>query len=240
MIKNIVVFGVLFFMVVSGLKAQSTSDFFTKADSFLKEHIKDGLVDYKGIHDNPAALNALVEMAGQLSVSKDKADEYQAFWINGYNLMVIKGIVDHYPIKSPMDIGGFFDTEKRNIGGKEITLNDIENELLRGNFPDEPRFHFVLVCGALGCPPIIAEAYMPATLEAQLEKQTKKALKDPNFIRVEKNKVKVSQIFEWYATDFTQNGQSIAGYINSYRKEQLPEDAKISFYTYDWTLNGME
>lgn len=239
MIKNIV-FGVLFFTFASGLRAQNTSEFFSKADDFLKEHIKDGLVDYKAIHDNPAALNELVEMAGQLSVSKDKANEYQAFWINGYNIMVIKGIVDNYPIKSPMDIGGFFDTKKRKIGGKDITLNDIENEVLRGNFPDEPRFHFVLVCGALGCPPIINEAYMPSTLNGQLEKQTKKTLNDPEFIRVDKNKVAVSQIFEWYKKDFTQNGQSIAGFINSCRKEPLPKDAKVSFYKYDWTLNGME
>ncbi|HZJ20574.1 MAG TPA: DUF547 domain-containing protein [Pricia sp.] len=238
--KSIVFFGILFLCITSTTYAQSTSDFFSKTDAFLKEHIKDGLVDYKGIHDNPAALNALVEMAGQLSVSKDKADEYQAFWINGYNLMVIKGIVDNYPIKSPMDIEGFFDTEKRNIGGQEITLNAIENEMLRGNFPDEPRFHFVLVCGALGCPPIIAEAYMPSTLDRQLEEQTKKALNDPNFIRVDKKKVKVSQIFEWYKKDFTKDGQSVADFINTCRTEKLPDSAKVSYYEYDWTLNGMK
>ncbi|WP_373518079.1 DUF547 domain-containing protein [Pricia sp.] len=240
MTKNILVFGVLFLTITSGLKAQNTSDFFSKTDGFLKEYVKDGLVDYKAIHENPDALNELVQMAQRLSVSKDKTEEYQAFWINGYNLMVIKGIVDNYPITSPMDIGGFFDREKRTIGGKEITLNDIENELLRSNFPDEPRFHFVLVCGALGCPPIIAQAYMPATLDAQLEKQTKKALNDPQFIRVEKNKVKVSQIFEWYEKDFTQDGQSIADFINKCRTEKLPDGAKVSYYAYDWTLNGIK
>ncbi len=240
MIKNILVFGVLFLSVVSGLKAQNTADFFSKSDSFLKENIKDGLVDYQGIQDNPDALNALIEMAGKLSVSKDKVDEFQAFWINGYNLMVIKGIVDNYPVKSPMDIAGFFDTKKRSIGGTKITLNTIENELLRGNFPNEPRFHFVLVCGALGCPPIIAEAYRPATLNWQLEEQTKKALNDPKFIRVDKKKVKVSQIFEWYATDFTKDGQSIADFINTCRSEKLPDGAEVSYYEYDWTLNGMK
>lgn len=238
--RSMLYFGVLFFCITSTTYAQSTSDFFSKTDAFLKEHIQDGLVDYKGIHDNPAALNALVKMAGQLSVRKDKSEEYQAFWINGYNLMVIKGIVDNYPIKSPMDIGGFFDIKKRNIGGKKITLNEIENDLLRGNFPDEPRFHFVLVCGALGCPPIIAEAYMPTNLDAQLEKQTKKALNDSKFIRVAANKVKVSQIFEWYATDFTKDGQSVVDFINKCRAEKLPDGAKVSYYEYDWTLNGMK
>jgi hypothetical protein len=40
-----------------------------------------------------------------------------------------------------------------------------------------------LVCGAIGCPPLINEAYLPNTLEAQLETQTKIALNE-NFIKV--------------------------------------------------------
>lgn len=238
--QSMLFFGMLFLFFTATTSAQNTSEFLAKMDVFLKEYIKDGLVDYKAIQDKPENLDALVEIARQLSVSKDKADEYQAFWINGYNLMVIKGIVDKYPVTSPMDIGGFFDKEKRHIGGKQITLNDIENGLLRGNFPEEPRFHFVLVCGALGCPPIIAEAYMPATLDRQLDEQTKKAMDDPNFIRVNKKKVKVSQIFEWYKKDFTQKGRSLAEYINTCRTEKLPEGAKVSYYEYDWTLNGIK
>ena len=218
-------------------QAQSTTEFFSKADTFFKAHVKDGRVDYATIKENPDDLNALVEDAKKISVSTESADEYQAFWINGYNISVIKGIIDNYPLKSPLDVGGFFDKTKYDIGGTSITLNDIENKLLRGKFPSEPRFHFVLVCGGLGCPPIIAEAYMPSKLDAQMETQTKLALNDPNFIRVNKNKAKISQIFEWYKGDFTQNGQSLVDFINKYKSETLPEKTKVSYYTYDWTLN---
>ena len=228
----------LLFSITSVL-AQSTSEFLSKTDAFLKAHVKDGRVDYKTIKENPAELNAIVEMAKGISVSKDNAKEYQAFWINGYNILVINGIVEKYPVKSPLDISGFFDKTKRDIGGENITLNDIENKLLRKNFPSEARFHFVLVCGGLGCPPIINEAYMPSTLDAQLQKQTKSALNDPNFIQVNKNKAKISQIFDWYNGDFTKNGQSLVDFINNYRAEKLPEDTKTSFYTYDWTLNDV-
>ena len=125
------------------------------------------------------------------------------------------------------------------MGGENITLNDIENKLLRANFPEEARFHFVLVCAGLGCPPIIASAYMPDTLDTQLEQQTVKALNDPDFIRVKNNKVGVSQIFEWYKSDFEQHG-GIVDFINRYRKSKLPEKSKISFYPYDWTLNEVK
>ena len=135
-----------------------------------------------------------------------------------------------------MDIKGFFDKTTRTVGGKEIVLNDIENKLLRAKFPKEPRFHFVLVCAGLGCPPIIAEAYTPEKLESQLQRQTEIAVNNPNFIKVKGNKLQLSQIFEWYKGDFTQDGNEIE-YLNKYRKEAISAKAKISYYPYDWNLN---
>ncbi|WP_298503884.1 DUF547 domain-containing protein [uncultured Maribacter sp.] len=219
--------------------AQSTEMFINKADVFLGKHVKNGKVAYSDIKKNTAELDAILQLAQEIKVEKSNVKEYQSFWINGYNLTVIKSIVDNYPIKSPLNKAGFFDKIKHNIGGKNITLNDIENKLLRGNFPKEPRFHFVLVCAGLGCPPIINTAYKPSTLEKQLQMQTVAALNDTKFIQVNKNKVKISQIFEWYKGDFTKNG-SLVDYINQYKKEKLPMKAKVSYYPYDWTLNDLK
>ena len=234
--KKYVLFGFLYFMFLSLANAQDTSGFFAKSDVFFKTHVKKGKVAYADIKENTASLDELLEMAKIITVSKGNKNEYQAFWINGYNLLVIKGIVENYPIKSPLDQAGFFDRVKHDIGGTSITLNDIENKLLRKNFSSEPRFHFVLVCGGLGCPPIINESYKPETLNDQLQKQTKLAMNDPKFIRVNGSKVKISQIFEWYKGDFKQDG-SIVDFINRYRTEKLPEKVKVSYYKYDWTLN---
>jgi len=229
---------ILIFMLLVAVTgfSQTTSEFFKKSDFFFNTYVKNGRVAYSEIKSDPSGLNELIEMAKGISVDKGNASEYQAFWINGYNLSVIKGIIDNYPLKSPLDVGGFFDKTKYDIGGTNITLNDIENKLLRKNFPKEARFHFVLVCGGLGCPPIISSAYLPSTLDAQLEKQTKLALNDPNFIQVNKNKVKISQIFEWYKGDFEHEGK-VVDFINKYKSEKLPENAKVSHYSYDWALN---
>jgi len=235
---SILKFALLSFFVTTVSLAQSTDTFFTKADAFFSAHVSNGKVDYKTIKNDPSSLNELLAIAERIEVSTSNARAYQAFWINAYNLSVIKGIVTNYPIKSPLDKKGFFDKVTYSIGGTSTTLNDIENKLLRAKFPQEARFHFVLVCAGLGCPPIIGSAYMPNTLDAQLEKQTKLALNNPKFIRVNKNKVGISQIFEWYTKDFTQDGKSLVDYINQYRKEPLPEKAKISYYAYDWTLNA--
>ena len=222
---------------IQTIQAQSTDTFFKDADAFFKKYVSNGKVDYKAIKNNPASLESLIGQAETISVSTSSPKTYQSFWINAYNLSVIKGIVEKYPVKGPLAINGFFDKTKHKVGGTSITLNDIENKLLRAKFPNEARFHFSLVCAGLGCPPIISEAYVPNKLEAQLQRQTVLALNNPNFIRVKGKKVQVSKIFEWYEKDFVRNGNLVA-YINKYRKEPIPEKAKISYYEYDWTLNA--
>mgnify|MGYP000038273089 CR=1 FL=1 len=226
-------------LFVTASYAQSADTFVNKADTFFKTYIKNGRVDYKAIKDNPATLNELTSLAKEVRVSKSKVKSYQSFWINAYNISVIKGIVSNYPVKRPLDIKGFFDKTTYELGGVKTTLNDLENKLLRKVFPQEARFHFVLVCAGLGCPPIINEAYTPAKLEAQLQRQTTIALNNPNFIKVKGNKVQLSQIFEWYKGDFTQQGSEI-DYINAFRKEAIPAKAKVSYYPYDWTLNKVK
>ena len=234
---KLVLFAVVF-GVTSSINAQSLNEFFSKADSFFSSHVANGRVDYKSIKSDPASLNELLDIAAGISVSKSETSEFQAFWINAYNIAVIKGIVEKYPVRSPLDIKGFFDKTKYEIGGKSTTLNDIENKILRTEFPKEARFHFVLVCAGLGCPPIIDGAYTPQKLESQLQRQTELALNNPNFIRTKGKKILLSQIFEWYKGDFTQFGSEII-YINKFREEPLPEKSKIGYYPYDWTLNEL-
>jgi hypothetical protein len=217
-------------------KAQDVQSFFEDADSFFSSYVSDGKVDYKAIMKSPELLNSLLEKAKNIEVSASDTNTYQAFWINAYNISVIKGIIHNYPIKSPLDKKGFFDKITYDLGKTSITLNDIENIKLRGVFKKEARFHFVLVCAGLGCPPIINKAYKPSTLEAQLQEQTEIALNNPNFVKVKGNKVQISQIFEWYKGDFTQDGTEIE-FINVFRKEAISEKAKISYYNYDWRLN---
>ncbi|MGV6830458.1 MAG: DUF547 domain-containing protein [bacterium] len=217
--------------------AQSSEEFFKKADSFFKTYVSKGSVDYKKINADQSSLNELLTLAEGLNISKNNANEYQAFWINAYNLSVIKGIIDNYPINSPLDKSGFFDKTTYALGGKKITLNDIENKLLRAQFNDA-RVHFVLVCGAVGCPPLISQAYTPESLDKQLNEQTTKALNNPSFIKIKKKKVELSEIFKWYREDFVQNGNEI-DFINAFRTTPLDTKSKISYYNYNWSLNAL-
>lgn len=240
--KNTYIKRVLFVLClvsVSFVSSQDTASFFTKSDAFFKTNIVDGKVNYKKIKASTSQLNELIALSAGIVVSKNDADVYRAFWINAYNIAVIKSVVDKYPIKSPLDLGGFFDKKKHKISGVSITLNDIENKLLRAQFNNDPRFHFVLVCAGLGCPPIINKAYFPDTIEKQLDKQTSIALNNTSFIKVtdKKKKVLFSQIFEWYTTDFTAKKKTLIDFVNLYRAEKIPVKYKTGYYSYNWSLN---
>ena len=236
-IKRNIIYAVLF--LSTQVFSQDINVFFEKTDAFLKTYVSNGKVAYADIHSDPEGLNALMDLAGTISVSKEAPDVYQAFWINAYNLSVIKGIIDNYPTKSPLDIAGFFDKVTFKLAGKDVTLNAIEHKVLRAQFNDA-RFHFVLVCGAIGCPPLINEAYYPDKLEEQLDRQTRLALNGDYFIRVNtrKKRIEGSEILKWYKEDFTMNGQTEIDFINIYRKDKIPSNYKLSYFTYNWKLNS--
>lgn len=225
------------FVSISETYAQIDPDFFSKTDAFLSTYVSGGKVDYKSIKNNTSTLDEVLLLAKNSTITAKDAKAYQAFWINAYNLSVIKGIIDNYGIKSPLDKKGFFDKTKYELGGKQITLNDIEHKLLRPVFNDA-RFHFVLVCGAKGCPPLISEAYTPERLESLLEQQTVKALNNDSFIRVSGKKVAFSEIFKWYKEDFVTKTTNEINFLNKYRKEPVPENAKVTYYSYDWRINS--
>ncbi len=225
-------------LIISGSTfSQDVNTFFNKADDFFKSYVSNGKVAYAKLHKNQKPLNDILALAETISISESDANNYQAFWINAYNLSVIKGIIDNYPTKSPLDNSGFFDKTTYSLGGKQITLNDIEHKLLRAKFNDA-RFHFVLVCGAVGCPPLINTAYLPSTLNKQLDQQTRIAL-NGTFLKVntKKKRVQGSEILKWYKEDFTMNGASEIDFINKYRKDKIPNNYKLSYFPYDWKLN---
>lgn len=219
--------------------AQNTNDFFSKADAFFKAYVVNGKVNYSKIHNEPQNLDEVLKIAEGISVSKTDASVYQAFWINAYNLSVVKGIIDNYPLNSPLDKKGFFDKTTYALGGKNTTLNNIEHKLLREVFNDA-RFHFVLVCGAIGCPPLISKAYLPKTVDSQMTKQTKIAL-NGSFLKVnvKKKRVEASQIMEWYKGDFTMDGKNEIDFINLYRTDKISTDFKLSYFPYNWKTNAL-
>jgi hypothetical protein len=252
-------------LLAAPVRAETTSPY----TELLREFVDDaGLVDYAGLKANHARLDAIVQ-----GIAAQDVAEYEvwddpvrlAFWINTYNVLTLKLIVDRYPIQpapgrqaypanSIQQIPGAWTGVRFAVMGKERTLDEIEHQVIRVEF-SEPRVHFALVCAAVSCPPLRREAYQGATLDQQLGDQGHRFFADLRnfFIDRDGGEVWVSQIIEWFGEDFApdaieKNGRFVgerivllvaaSPYIDTSAKEFV-EDAThgIAYYDYDWTLN---
>src|SRR6185436_11928835 len=67
-------------------------------DELLDLNVRDGLVYYRALRADRARLDAYVTSLAAASLDSATRDEQIAFWINAYNALVLKTVVDHYPI----------------------------------------------------------------------------------------------------------------------------------------------
>jgi len=225
-------------LFVLSISSQAQTDFFDQTNSFLSSYVKSGKVDYEQVSQNESTLDELVRAVASYSLTGTNKDK--AFYMNAYNILVINSVVVNYPISSPLDVAGFFDAQTHTVAGKTLTLNAIENEVIRPTYKDA-RIHFALVCAAKGCPKIKGKAFTAANQEIMLEANTKASMNDDNFIRVdEANKtVNISKIFEWYKADFGTTDNDLIAYINQYRDNPIPDGFTVAYYEYDWRLNKL-
>jgi len=241
-VRSLVLIALFFSQPISQAKAanESVNAFNKSADNFLKQYVVGGKIDYKNLKKRFSEIDQLYKSLAQVDLDNMSDADIKAFYINAYNIIVIRQITDYYPLKSALDKNGFFDKVKHNVGGESLTLDQIEKGKVIIPFKD-PRVHFAFSCAAQGCPELANFAFMGATIDQQLEKRTKNAINNPDFIMVkaDKKEVKLSMIFKWYEKDFTLEAPSVMAYINKYRTQKIPASYDTSFYPYDWSLNNL-
>jgi len=205
---------------------------------FYRYYVIDGKVNYSEILLNKQHLDNLVEKISSLNRKSFSANEEKAYWINLYNLLTIKTIVENYPVNSPMDINGMFNSLNHKVGDEDLTLNEIEKNKLLNKFHD-PRIHFAIVCGAVSCPELIDQAYEGNKLDKQLVDRAKSILNNPKHVRIDygNKTVFLNEIFKWYKNDFVRNNNSILSFINQYRIKKIPAGFTIKYEKYNWELN---
>ncbi len=249
---------------------QSLNFDYTLYSGILKAYVDDsGMVNYKQLKANRTNLDTFVQAMADLDPKQlAKWDEQTrlAFYINAYNALTLKAIIDNYPIKaswlksrvypknSIRQIPGVWKKIKFGVAGQQVTLDHIEHKILRKKF-HEPRIHMALVCAAMGCPPLRNEPYLPAKLDVQLSDQSRRFLKPPEKFRLVDNTLYLSPIFKWFGKDFVADygsDKAFEGYgqpaaaVLSFISENVGPDVrerlkqlrlKLKYSDYDWSLN---
>jgi hypothetical protein len=224
---------------------------FEEWDGLLKTYVDDkGRVDYGKLKSNAADLKKLEHVFASVAASSPATapDKYptksakEAYYLDAYNVCVWKFVLAHFPKMKNVDNekASFFYFTKFSIGGKEMNLVDLEKDEIRKQFKDG-RVHFALNCASGGCPQLPPEAFTPAKLEEQLNRETRKFVAEKRNVDFDPatKKLRLSHLFDWYKEDFGKADDKVVSWINNFRVEKLPTDAKLDYVDYDWTLNDV-
>ena len=208
-------------------------------DRVLQRHANRGGMDYAALKADAAAMSDLNAAYTSLGAMPDSAP--LADWLNAYNIVVVKSIVDRYPLRSVRGVNGFFDSVRHRVAGQQRTLDAIENQVIRVRFRDA-RVHAALNCGAASCPPLAGRAFRPGSLNATLDRLARAFVGSNNHVRINNGRIEASMLFEWFRADFERDGGgSVLGWMRRYdqagRLASLPATTQITHRNYSWSLN---
>jgi hypothetical protein len=224
----------------------SSAAFSDKCAFIFKDFVSDkGTVDYKQLKRKKLDLNKLFDDLRNFDPNEYKKwskENKMAFWINVYNLEMLRIIVDNYPIEStrilriiwPPDsirhINGIWDQYKFIVMDEEFTLQEVDQRFFREKF-DEPRVFLAITYASLSSPPLRNESYYGYKLNEQLNDQAKKFLANPLAFKLDREtqKVYLSAIFEpsWYGQYFIKK----YGTDKKFKNQQPAVRAVLNFIT---------
>ena len=102
-------------------------------DRILDTYVRDGYVYYNALKAGRAALDryvASLDVAPE-RVARMTENDRRAFWVNAYNALVLRTVINAYPIngkaaayppKSVAQLPGVFDKVKHRVAGQVLTV----------------------------------------------------------------------------------------------------------------------
>lgn len=221
-------------------------------DTHLKQHASGiNRFDYVGLK---AATQDMSKLNGYLDKlqSVDPRDyaraEQKAYWINFYNALTVKVVVDAYPVDSIKEIheswiprSGPWRDVHANLVGQDLTLDNIEHGILRPIWQDE-RIHYAVNCASIGCPNLASDAYTAANMESLLDAGARAYVNHPRGVDVvDEDFIVLSSIYDWWVYDFGDSEDGVIAHLIKYADADLAAQLKdfsgAIDYEYDWELN---
>ncbi len=249
------------------LRAQA--DPYAPLDRILDVYVRDGLVYYAALKTERAGLDRFVASldGADAWLANASPEEQRAFWINAYNALVLRTVINAYPIRGKAEgypaesiaqVPGGMDTVKHRVAGQLLTLDAIEKTVIAG-FGD-PRMLLALGRGTLGSARLRSEPYRAAQLEAQLTQAVREFVVRRDALRINRTTgvVEVTPLFSWreaqFVAGFPKGGEMWANrspleralmamsyphLFPSEREFLALNTFTMAFGAYDWRLNDL-
>ena len=254
MLRTMLTAGAIAMTLTTGSAAADDAELHKPWDEILNTYVvetEDGLnrFDYGGLQANAedtAKLETYLASFENLDFDTLDEDEQFAAYSNAYNALTIQHIVGRYPVKSIRSgyLVGPWKRVNMVIDGEEVSLDDIEHNILRADFSD-PRVHYAVNCASYGCPNLQNEAWFGETLDAKLDDAARDYVNHPRGVTIRRNgTLEVSTIYKWFREDFGGSNDGVIEHLLEYAEPELAAQIeakpKITKHEYDWSLNDVE
>ena len=208
-------------------------------DDLLRRCVDDeGRVDYAGLGRYGGLLDGYLSRIAAVDFTGLTRDEKLALLINAYNAATLRLILDHMPVASIRDIPAMarWAARRWTVGGKTMSLADIENGELRAKF-DEPRIHFAINCASIGCPRLRNAAFSGPTINAELDAHARDVHANTRWLRMTADGYELTRIYRWYEDDFAQAGETMTDFAVRHAPD-IAGKPRRGWLPYDWSLNA--
>lgn len=206
-----------------------------------------GRIDFIALSQDSGELEQFVNVIAEVSPRShpalfDNQSKVLAYHANTYNALAMWGVIERGIPKNFSSLfkrASFFKFRKVVIGGKKTDLYTYENKVIRPI--GEPRMHFVLNCMVKDCPRLPQTPLRAQTLERDLQQAAIEFFTREKHTQVDSEAkiLRLSGIMKFYTKDYVKSGKKndLIEYVNQFRENKVPNDYKVSFLKYDWTIN---
>jgi hypothetical protein len=211
--------------------------------SIFTRYVSDGLVSYKDIMVSPEYKIYKVVSADLDNFSPEilPVKERISFYINLYNIMVIDFVISKKIKKTVLEIENFFIDLKYSVGGKRISLYDIEFKILK-NIDDiniKRKIPFSLVRGTKTSPHL--RFFRGGELDNLLDMCVKDYIASSEIVLIpEKKQILLPEFIKWHLDVFKtleDVKKFFEGFFKNHRQKQLENIHNLIFLDHDWQLN---
>ena len=210
---------------------------------------------FEGFRDDDDARQALLTIQKDLEALPDEAplryftrDEQLAYWLNLYNVTLINEINKIYPENK---LKKFLTGKKSilsqkvlNVADVPLSLNDIQNTILRGNYENSPLVMYGLYQGIIGGPNIRKGAYTGYNVQRLLKNNASEFINSNRGTYSKSEKVfRASSLYDRnrdYFPDFQADLKThLLAYLENPERGELQAASTIKPDIDDWTITDL-
>ncbi len=197
-------------------------------------------------------LVAYVETLAEVEPDSLTRSESLAYWLNLYNAGALRlaATAEDQGVDTVLRVPGGFSRPIVSVSGESLSLDAIEHAKIR-RYRD-PRIHGALVCGSVSCPTLRSTPFTGADLDRELSEQMQGFLAGGGLrIDVERERVDLSRVFQWFGADFVRPHRmptflpvsghatltALASWLDPHEVAWIEaRRPSVEFDSYDWSL----